>query len=298
VALCVRVSACYSPPVAIKPTIAIVGAGRLGTALALALDQAGYSVREIVSRSGPGSKSRVGAVARKIGATPVVFSHGGLKADLVWLCVPDREISAVAAELARKKLWHGKFAFHSSGALTSDELNALRKQGKSVASVHPMMTFVTGSTPPLENVPFALEGDAAALMVARSIVRNLGGEPFTLSKSAKPAYHAWGSFLSPLIVAVLVTSEEVAKAAGLTLPEARRRMMPIVRQTIANYAALGAAGAFTGPLGRGDTQTVHKHLRALKKIPKAKEVYIALAKSAVRHLPVERRKHIEKMLKG
>jgi predicted short-subunit dehydrogenase-like oxidoreductase (DUF2520 family) len=295
--LCRRVSACYSPTVAVKPTIAIVGAGRLGTALALELNHAGYMVREIVSRSSPRSKSRAHAVAQKTGAAPIVFSHGQLKADLVWLCVPDREISAVAAELSRKKLWHGKFAFHSSGALTSYELDAFRKQGASVASVHPMMTFVAGSTPLLKDVPFALEGDAAALKAARAIVRDLGGEPFTLSEQAKPTYHAWGSFLSPLLVAVLVTSEEVAKAAGLTLPEARRRMMPIVRQTIANYAALGAA-AFSGPLVRGDTQTVHKHLKALKKIPEAKEVYIALAKSAVRYLPVERRKHIEKILKG
>jgi predicted short-subunit dehydrogenase-like oxidoreductase (DUF2520 family) len=281
-----------------KPTIAIVGAGRLGTALALALDRAGYAVREIVSRSTPGSKSRARALAHKTGAKPSVFSHGQLKSDLVWLCVPDREISAVAAELSRKKLWQGKFVFHSSGALTSEELDAFRKQGASVASVHPMMTFVAGSTPPLKDVPFAQEGDPAALRAARAIVRDLGGESFTLPMQAKPAYHAWGSFLSPLIVAVLVTSEGVAKAAGLKLPEARRRMMPIVRQTIANYAALGAAGAFSGPLGRGDAQTVHKHLKALKKIPQAKEVYIALAKSAVRHLPVNRRKHMEKILKG
>ena len=228
----------------------------------------------------------------------MVFSHGRIQADLIWLCVPDREISAVAAELARKKLWQGKFAFHSSGALTSDELNALRKQGPSVASVHPLMTFVAGSTPSLKGIPFALEGDATALKAARAIVRDLGGEPFTLSQQSKPAYHAWGSFLSPLLVALLATSEEVAKSAGLTLRETRRRMMPIVRQTVANYEALGAAGAFSGPLVRGDTQTVHKHLKALKRIPEAKDVYIALARSAVRHLPVERSRHIEKILNG
>lgn len=281
-----------------KPTIAIVGPGRLGAVLASALHQAEYSVREIVSHSGLASRSRAQAVARKIGATAIVFSHGQIKADLIWLCVPDREISAVAAALAKKRQWRGRFAFHSSGALTSDELNALRKQGASVASIHPMMTFVDGSIPSLDGVPFALEGDAAALKAARAVVRGLGGEAFTLSKQAKPAYHAWGSFLSPLLVAVLVTSEEVAKAAGLTLPEARRRMMPIVRQTVANYAALGAAGAFSGPLVRGDTQTVHKHLKVLKRIPEARDVYTALAKSAIHHLPVERRKHLEKILNG
>ena len=146
-------------------------------------------------------------------------------------------------------------------------------------------------------MPFALEGDPAALRVARKIVRDLGGEPFLVSKSKKAAYHAWGGFTSPLLIALLVTGEKVARAAGLSAVDARKKMLPIVRQTLANYAKLGPAGAFSGPIVRGDTQVVRKHVKQLKTIPGAKEVYLALAKAGFRYLPVRNRRELEKLLR-
>jgi predicted short-subunit dehydrogenase-like oxidoreductase (DUF2520 family) len=153
------------------------------------------------------------------------------------------------------------------------------------------------AAPSLQGVPFAIEGDPAALRVARKIARDLGAETFLVSKSKKAAYHAWGGFTSPLLIALLVTGEKVAKAAGLSAPEARKKMLPIVRQTLANYAKLGPAGAFSGPIVRGDIQVVSKHVRELKKIPGAKEVYLALARARFRYLPVRNRKELEKLLK-
>ena len=135
--------------------------------------------------------------------------------------------------------------------------------------------------PSLRGVPFALEGDPAALRVARRIVRDLGAEAFSISKNRKPAYHAWGAFTSPLLIALLVTAEKVARAAGLSSAEARRKMMPIVRQTLANYAKLGPAEAFSGPIVRGDAQVVRQHLKELKKIPGAGEVYLALGAGSI-----------------
>ena len=105
-----------------------------------------------------------------------------------------------------------------------------------------------------------MEGDPAALRVAHRIVRDLGAEAFSISRRRKPAYHAWGAFTSPLLIALLVTAEKVARAAGLSSAEARRKMMPIVRQTLANYAKLGPAEAFSGPIVRGDAQVVRQHL--------------------------------------
>ena len=283
------------PGMAGKPTIAIVGPGRLGTALGLSLAQAGYPVVEVVSRNRPASVRRARALAGKVG-TRASVAPLVLKAHLLWLCVPDSEISAVARDFAARRVWRGKIALHSSGALSSDELSALRKRGAAVASAHPMMTFVRGAAPSLEGVPWVLEGDAAAVRVARKIARDLGGESFLLGKPAKPAYHAWGAFLSPLMVAALVTSEQVARAAGLSAREARKKMMPIVRQTIANYAKLGPGGAFSGPLVRGDAQVVSKHLSALKTMPQARAVYLALARAALRYLPVQQGKRLRKIL--
>ena len=205
------------PAMAAKPSIAIVGPGRLGTALAMELRQAGYTISEIVSRNNAASKRKAADLARKVRAHASTSDNALLDADVIWFCVPDREIKNAAHQLASTIAWKRKIAFHSSGALLSDELNILAASGeRRSASVHPLMTFVTGSIPSLNGVPFAMEGDAAAIRAARHIVRDLGGEAFTIRKQHKTAYHAWGSFASPLLVATLVTAEQVARSAGLS----------------------------------------------------------------------------------
>ena len=84
-----------------------------------------------------------------------------------------------------------------------------------MASVHPLMTFVKGSRPSMEGVPFAIEGIQGGA-AARGIVRNLGGEAYPIRQKDKNAYHAWGTFASPLLTALLATTEQVAGLAGVT----------------------------------------------------------------------------------
>jgi predicted short-subunit dehydrogenase-like oxidoreductase (DUF2520 family) len=281
---------------AFKPRVAIVGPGRLGTALAQELRRAGYRISEIVSRNSLASRRKARALAKKV-HTVAPMANPRLDAALVWFCVPDREIAKAARQLAPLTDWKGKIAFHSSGALASDELQALRRRGAAVASVHPLMTFVRASVPSMQGIPLALEGDVKATRMARQIALDLGADAFSISKSKKSAYHAWGGFTSPLLIALLVTGERVAHAAGLSPTDARKKMLPIVRQTLANYAKLGPAGAFSGPIVRGDAQVVRKHVKELKKIPEAKDVYLALARAGVRYLPLRNRKELEKLLK-
>ena len=277
------------------PRIAIVGTGKLGTALAISLRAAGYPIAEIVSRGGTASWRRAKALARRVGAHPAIVGQTELGEDIVWLCVPDGEIASCAKSLVNLK-WERTIALHSSGALTSDEMNVLRKQGARVASVHPMMTFVVGVAPSLQGVGFAVEGDREAVRAARGIVRQLGGESFLITKKNKPLYHAWGTFASPLMTALLAAGEQVAGAAGISRSRARRWMLPIVRQTIENYVKHGAARGFSGPIIRGDTATIKKHLEVLKRRPMAREVYLALARSALRTLPARNVKDLRALL--
>jgi predicted short-subunit dehydrogenase-like oxidoreductase (DUF2520 family) len=279
-----------------KASIAIVGPGRLGSALALELRRAGYRISEVVSGKSSTSRRKALALAQLVRSRAVAVGDR-LHADLVWFCVPDREIARAARQLADTVDWQGKVALHSSGALASDELRLLRLRGAAVASVHPLMTFVRRSVPSLKNVPFALEGDPVAVRVARRIVRDLEAEAFPISRNRKMAYHAWGAFTSPLLIALLVTGERVARAAGLSRVEARRKALPILRQTLANYERLGAAGAFSGPIVRGDAHVVRRHLRELKKVPEARTVYLALARAGLRYLPAGNRGKLEKVLK-
>lgn len=285
------------PGMAAKPSIAIVGAGNLGTALAISLKRAGYCIDAIVARKKGKSHAGARKLAKQVDG-PVVFDLERSKANVIWFCVPDGEIARASVGLSRGFRWKGKIGLHSSGALTSGELNALRKRGAIVASVHPLMTFVRGSRSPLAGVPFALEGDAKAVGVARQIVRDLGGNAYAIRKKDKAAYHAWGAFTSPLFTALLATGEEVAMLAGVKKKDARSRSIPILLQTLANYASFGAPGAFSGPVIRGDVDTIESHLTALGKLPTARDVYVALLRSALNNLPAQNKGRIEKVLRS
>ncbi|MBI3475671.1 MAG: DUF2520 domain-containing protein [Acidobacteria bacterium] len=279
-----------------KPPVAIVGAGSLANFLAPTLQKSGYAITEIICRDAPSSRRRAQRLAKKVGARSVTVQDARLGADLIWLCVPDQEIRTAAKNLAKTAPGKVKFALHSSGALASRELDALRKQGIAVASVHPLMTFVAGGTPSLAGVPFAMEGDAAAIRIARRVVHDLGGESFVLPASRKAAYHAWATMTSPLFLAFLVTLEEAARAAGLTREQSRRKSLPIIRQTLENYARLGPQHSFSGPIIRGDVETVARHLSVLKKHPEVRSVYVALARSAIRRLPTRKRAKLRHLL--
>ncbi len=279
-----------------KPSIALVGAGNLASALAVSLRKAGYRIEWIISRQSPTSLRRARRLANEVGAKVRTTAAADINADVVWFCVPDSAIGDAARSMLRAAEWKGRVALHSSGALTSDDLDVLRGRGAAVASVHPLMTFVRGSRPALDGVAFAIEGDQKAVRVARALVRDLHGHPFAIRKQDKPAYHAWGMFVSPLLTALLAAGENVASAAGIGRKEARQRMLPILNQTLANYARLGAPGSFSGPIARGDLETVRKHLKVLQDIPGAREVYVALARVAMRELPAKNRDNLEQTI--
>jgi len=289
-----------------KPSIAIVGSGNLASALALALRQAGYAVGLILSRKGGASLRRARRLARQMGSSAAAVSGSHtliVNADVVWFCVPDAAIAGAAQDFCRAVDWKAadwrkKVALHSSGALTSDELACLRALGAAVASVHPLMTFVRGSRPSLSGVPFAIEGGASALRAARGIIRKIGGSAYVIRKEDKTAYHAWGTFASPLLTALLVTGERVAKAAGVKRKSARRRMLPMLEQTLANYAVSEGRGIFSGPIIRGEVDTVKRHLQALSQMPIAREVYVALARAALAYLPGKNKKLMVKELRS
>ena len=167
-----------------------------------------------------------------------------------------------------------------------------------MASVHPSMTFVRGPAPQMSGVAFAVEGDPAATRLAKRIVEDLGGTTYAIKKRNKVLYHAFGSFASPLVIALMASLERVAKAAGIRPTDIKTMMVPLLRQTLRNYLQHDAASAFSGPLVRGDIATVRRHLEELKAVPEARAVYVALAGAALKNLPVKNRKAMERELKN
>jgi predicted short-subunit dehydrogenase-like oxidoreductase (DUF2520 family) len=277
--------------------IEIVGAGTLGTALAYALHQSGYRISEIVTRDQPQSLRRARALANRVHASARTLSKAQLSARITWICVPDDSISEVAQSIAKERDWRRKIVLHSSGALGADALAAPKQAGAETASAHPLMTFVNQSLVDFKGVPFAMEGDPKALAVIGAVVGRLGGKPFRIDAQFKPAYHAFGFFSSPALVALIAAAQQVGKMAGLTERQARDLMEPIVRETIDNCFRSTPQEAFSGPLRRGDLATIRKHLDALKQQPNLLELYRALGRVALQHLPIGSADEMKKLIR-
>ena len=274
--------------------IAIVGTGSLGRVLALALHASGAEVAELVVRGRADSMRRGRELAKRVGAR---LAHPGeaLTAKLVILAVPDAAIGAAASDMARAGEWKGKTVLHTSGALDSSVLAELKKRGASVGSAHPLNSFVASSTAAdLRNISFAVEGDAAAVRVAEKMARALGAEPFRISAKMKPAYHAFGALASPILVALLSAAEEMGKSAGVKDPKSA--MEPMVRRTVENFFRDGASASFSGPMKRGDVETVERHLRAVRSSPRIRNISLALAAQAAARLPVRNKAALQRLL--
>ena len=279
------------------PDFTIVGTGQLARVLVHALQDAGYKIGEIVSRNLPDSKRRALKLARQFKAKARVFSDAQFETNVVWLCIPDDYIPQLAAAIAQAKSdWTGQTVVHSSGALSSRELGAFKRAGAAIASAHPLMSFVSTSPATLKDVPFALEGDGKALALLKPVLQRMKASVFNVEEEKKAAYHAFGSFASPLLIAYLTQMEAVGQLAGLDRKEARARAAAILRQTILNYIQRGPDEAFSGPLRRGDVGTIRKHLQVFENTPDVGHFYCELAKIALRELPVNNRAEIEKLL--
>jgi predicted short-subunit dehydrogenase-like oxidoreductase (DUF2520 family) len=200
--------------------LAIVGRGRMGTALARAL--AGTSGYEIVGPLGRGAD--------------------GAGVDAVLLCVPDAEIAGAASLIAPRRL-----VGHCSGATSLHPLVPHER-----FSLHPLMT-VTAAGAAFTGAGAAIAGSSPlALALARDLARALGMRPFEVADEDRAAYHAAASIASNFLVTLEAAAERLAATAGAD----RDVLVPLVRATVENWAALGPERALTGPVARGDEETV------------------------------------------
>lgn len=223
------------------------------------------------------------------------WQRARLDARIIWLCVPDAEIASVAEKLvARAQRLRGENALrghivvHSSGALSADVLKPAQRSGAKIASVHPVMTFPTRRIVPLQGVMFGIEARGPSVRrELSSLVRRLGGVPFTVKPEAKALYHAAGVMASPLLVSALAAATETARLAGLDEKTATKWVRSLSEATAANVFAHGPRSSFSGPFARGDAATITLHLQALARHPILADVYRSLAHQAVCRLPVK-----------
>ena len=248
-------------------TLSIIGAGRVGRALGRRLREVGWKIGAVVTSSEPTARKAV----RSIGAghAHAFLTRQVLAAQVILITTPDHSVAEVAGELARigAEELRGKIVLHTSGALSSSVLDAVKKCGAAVGSMHPLQTFSGVGVPPLDGKVFAIEGDTPAVRMARQIARALGAVPVHIEGSKKPLYHAAGALAAGNVLALLEAATRLMTAAGMKRREAVRALLPLTRQVLENFERLGPRAAWTGPLSRGDYGVVAAHMEAMKDLP-------------------------------
>ncbi len=248
-------------------TLSIIGAGRVGRALGRRLREVGWKIGAVVTSSEPTARKAV----RSIGAghAHAFLTRQVLAAQVILITTPDHSVAEVAGELARigAEELRGKIVLHTSGALSSSVLDAAKKCGAAVGSMHPLQTFSGVGVPPLDGKVFAIEGDTPAVRMARQIARSLGAVPVHIEGSKKPLYHAAGALAAGNVLALLEAATRLMTAAGMKRREAVRALLPLTRQVLENFERLGPRAAWTGPLSRGDYGVVAAHMEAMKDLP-------------------------------
>jgi predicted short-subunit dehydrogenase-like oxidoreductase (DUF2520 family) len=285
--------------------VAIIGAGRLGTALGLALKSAGYKIEVVAAESASSAARSARALGPK---TLALSSHqmNRLRSDqierlescsLVLIATPDDIIARVAERLSRvfaAKRIPGKgkhppakkrVALHTSGALAANVLDPMRSSGFAIGSLHPLVSISESRSGAglLTHGFFSVEGDPGAVRIGKAIVRDLGGESFIINSRHKPLYHAAAVTASPHITALFDIAIDMLKVCGLSPRQAQRVLLPLVKSTVANLAIQEPARALTGTFKRGDISTVQKHLAALKaaKLTQALSAYVLLGQKSI-----------------
>lgn len=274
-----------------KDRVVIVGPGRMGLALGAALlhaDALGrltYYGRTL--EAPPHPLFDPGAVPAPSLEEPVQYRLGPetlpLGTTVLLLAVPDAALAEVAHDYAAQgPAPAGCVALHLSGALPTDVVAPLHHAGFAVGSMHPLQAVADpwSGSDRLNGSAFALAGEPSAIAAARRLVNELGGHALVIPATLRPLYHAGAVVASNFLVALAGFAARLVAQAGVPENEALAALVPLMRGTLDNVEQLGAGAALTGPISRGDVDTVRLHLNRLS--ARDRELYCALGAETLR----------------
>ncbi len=285
-------------------TLAIIGTGMVGTALAVVLKKVGYSVTAI---SDPKPAARKRALAY-LGPVPHRrVSDIATDAECFFITTPDGLIEAVCRKLSSNPAIAGRHVFHVSGAGGLNLLNAAKNAGARVGCIHPLQSFssIDGAIDNLPGSYFGITASGHAGKLAARIVSDLQGIPLQIRPDQKPLYHAAACIASNYFVCLMSAVEALCRTCGIPARDARKAFLPLVSGSMRNIKRYGATQALTGPIARGDLETLQSHLQALaESAPKYLPMYQTLgdltAQLAVQKKTISRSraKTISELFKG
>jgi len=258
------------------PTISIIGPGRVGTAIGILSGRAGYPVVAVGGRH----KQRTAQAAQRIGKNvrACTMPEAAKSANLVFITVSDDAIESVCTEIASQRGFNqNSIVAHCSGALCSDILSSARDRcGCLVASMHPLQTFPTvdSAVEKLKGTYCFYEGDKEGFAVIENLANRIGLKPVQISSSSKILYHIAAVFACNYLVALMDAVMKLAQLAQIDRLIAWSAFEPLVLSTIENIAEMGTAQALTGPIARGDIETIAGHIEKLESVePSLTSVY-------------------------
>jgi predicted short-subunit dehydrogenase-like oxidoreductase (DUF2520 family) len=271
-----------------SPKISLIGSGKVGSTLTLALYQKGYRVVSIINRTGKPAL----ALATKVKCKKVSTHIGDVdtSSEIILIAVPDGELEGIARELSTVKHLKFKklFVAHTSGAYSSDVLTGLQKKGSLIASMHPVQTFPQGAKPvKLRGIYFGIEGSPASLAKAEHIVHDIEARAVNVPKELKPLYHVACVFASSYMISIFNCIAELTKLSQLKASW-MEVFGPLMTSAMENTIKTSAANALTGPVVRNDTSTISLHLNMLAQhAPQFLPIYcvagIDVARTAAEH---------------
>ncbi len=261
--------------------IGVLGAGRLGSALAAALTAAGIGHVEVASRRPEQARVLAAALGIEAASAAVLVE----RCDLVFLTVPDAAIAQAAHDLSWR---NGQSVVHCSGALGLAALGAAAARGAATGCLHPLQTFPAGGSPAqalalFRGIVCGVESSDTSLGARLdAITASLGARPVRLKGVDRALYHAAAVLVSNDVVALTAAATRTWIQAGLPAGLAREALAPLLLAAAGNVARLPLLQALTGPVARGDVTTVERHLRALEVEPDLRELYRRLALELLR----------------
>ena len=255
---------------------AIIGAGMVGTAIGYLLKKAGYEIVAIADKSAAALRRAQSYTGGKACRKPQEVLR---EADCILITTPDDIILSVCKDIARSPLIKDKYIFHMSGAGGLDLLDSARKAGAAVGSIHPLQSFSSVDNA-IQNIPssyFGITVDAKAKTQAETIVLALGGKPIYISSQQKSLYHAAACVASNYLVSLLNVVESIYQSIGINENDAKKAYLPLIYGSLKNIELSGSVQALTGPIARGDSGTIQKHVDAINaNLPQYASLYSSL----------------------
>ncbi len=260
--------------------VAVIGAGTLGTAIAVLLEASGHRIVGITGRE----ETRRRASSHVPLAPFLEPAEAAAAAELVVIGTPDDAIEPMVEALAgAAAVGPGTWVSHLSGSLGLDVLQPAVEAGARILAIHPLQTFpdVGSALARLPGCPIAITAnDEEGYLLGERLAVDLKGVPFRLSDEFRPLYHAAAVFASNYVVSASAIAESLFAAAGV--PDPAQVMAPLQRATLDNIERLGAARALTGPAVRGDAGTIRRNLEALERnAPELIAPYVAMARATL-----------------